>query len=124
MPAILTKTIKNNHFLKFAALILGYGLWLIIAAHQIITVSENVPIYFYNNFDKLIEHEPDHILIELRGNRKALYMAKKAHLGIHIDASKLKSSINYVAIEEQQLLLPAFIQMIDAQPSHIKITAR
>jgi len=122
MPAILTKTLKNNHFLKFLSLIFGYMLWFLIASDQPITITQEIPIYFYNNFATLIKHDPEHIQVTLRGKRKALYLLNKTPLGIHIDKDILKPGVQYITIDEQYLLLPSCIQMINASPSHIKIT--
>ncbi len=111
----------SRPFIKINACLIGYGLWMILSQHQIITRTLQVPVCFYNTPENSAINAPDTVNIIIQGSKKSLERCDIYNSSIHIDASKFQFGYNYIILEKANLFLPDEIKLLNLLPALLPI---
>lgn len=120
----MTKIINlafSNPILKINSLIIAFFVWLALSQNQLINLSLNLPIYFYNNEKNLIISGPDKIDVKLYGKKSCFWHINKEELAIFIDFNEINSNVPYV-LSNNNLFLPSNIKLVDYNPKKLIFT--
>ncbi len=118
---IPTNLILSRHFIKINACLIGYGLWLTLGQHHIITRTFTIPVCVYNQHQNKAIISPDVVQLTISCTRKLFYFFDAHNTAIHIDATNLHEGINTVILEKQNLFLPDAISLVNLIPSQVQI---
>ncbi len=118
---ITKKLLLSRPFIKINACLIGYGLWIILSEHQIITHTMQAPLCFYNIPADHTMTAPDHIIIMVRASKKNLHQFDIYNSALHIDASHFVPGNNQVQMQKENLFLPDAINLINLIPSSLQI---
>ena len=114
--------ISHNNFIKIISFIIGYLFWSFIAQYQNITITESVPVCFYQTDENISISGPDYVNISLLGKRKDLYLFNAKDSAIHIDSTQYnKQGKNLIKLSRESLFLPDNIFLVELSPSSIII---
>ena len=111
----------SRPFIKINACLIGYGLWIILSQHQIITQILQVPVCFYSVSEHTSLTGPDKINIVIKASKKNLAHFDVYNSAIHIDASHFKLGNNHIFLTKKNLFLPDEIKLINLVPSSLQI---
>lgn len=120
MALLQKKRRLNNIVLKGLALFFGYYVWIIFSAHHKIEIVYNVPLFFYNTEKKVSITAPESIPVTLYGTRTELFKIIEKG-SIHTDASILQEGEQLIDLKEQNIFLPANLQLVHCNLQKIKI---
>jgi len=118
---IQANLLLSRHFIKINALLIGYGLWILLSQYQIITRKIQVPLCFYKTEENSRIIAPDTIDILVSAPRKSFLNFDTYNSAIHIDGSRFVLGNNYIFFEKENLFLPDTINLLNLIPSHIQI---
>jgi hypothetical protein len=118
---IATNLILSRHFIKINACLIGYGLWIALSQHQMITTTFSIPVCIYNDQADTKIIAPDHVTITVSCTRKLLHQFDVQQSAIHVDASFLQEGNNKIILQKQNLFLPDAISLVNLIPSQIQI---
>lgn len=106
--------------LKVASLILGTCFWLILSNALPTTRSITVPICFHSvSRNHMPENAPESVTVTLRGRKKVVRSLDATTLALHIDASTLKPGKHLITANNENLLLPHSIAVIEQTPARL-----
>lgn len=115
----MIKTIlQHNHVIKLSSLVIGYCVWLFIAQHQHITLTQQTPLCFYQTDANYTITAPEHVKVVLSGPRDEIYRFNST---LHIDASSYQEGSHLVELTKENLFLPNNIKLLNLIPSHVSI---
>jgi len=109
--------------LKIISIILGYSLWAIASADQIISLWIEVPLSFYNVDEHLTIDAPEKIMINIEGKRIDLSSLESSKLAVHCDVQSFNEGEHYISVTNRNLFLPYAIKLVHYKPSNLVITA-
>jgi len=112
----LISALRSNLVLKVFALVLGFGLWLIVSSMHSTTIWVEVPLSFYNQYDTICVHAPETMHVQLAGKRALLRSLDLKNLAIHIDAQELNEGKQPITIQAHNLFLPDTISVVNYSP--------
>ena len=118
---IQANLLLSRHFIKINAGLIGYGLWIILSQHQIITHTMQVPVCFYNIPEKTSIIAPDTINLIISSPKRNIQRFDAYNSAIHLDASTLHEGNNHIILQKENLFLPDEINLINLVPSSIQI---
>ncbi len=118
---IQANLLLSRPFIKINACLIGFGLWIILSQHQIITTTIQAPVCFYKTSDDTTIIAPDTIDIVITASKKSLQRFDAYNSAIHIDASNLKPGNNSILLEKENLFLPDEIYLVNLIPSSLQI---
>ncbi len=118
---IQANLLLSRPFIKINACLLGYGLWVLLSQHQIITTTIQAPVCFYKISDDTTIIAPDTINLTIRASKKVLQRFDAYNSAIHLDASNLELGNNYILLEKENLFLPDEINLVNLIPSSLQI---
>lgn len=125
MKQILRNPNLINHSIKIISLVLGYSFWAIFAQNQNITISTDIPIYFYGNCENLEIISPEAIQAYLLGKRLEFGDTDCSKLAAHINLSDITKEGDYnINICDNDILLQNKIKLVSYSPTSIKITVK
>jgi len=111
----------SNKTIKIVSLILGYSVWCFIGNLYVQTMTQNVPVCFYNVPENIsIQAKPEVVTINLSGKRSSLYTC--SDLALHINAASLTPGEHRIAPTSDQLFLPETINLVHYQPLVMSLT--
>ncbi|BDC34287.1 hypothetical protein Noda2021_02450 [Candidatus Dependentiae bacterium Noda2021] len=116
---IKLKTLVNQLTLKIAALALGYIVWSVFCCQQVIEISVNVPVCFYNLNDNFQLECAEKLTLALKGRRNDLAAVEYDTLAVHIDGADLRQGPNHIYPSEKNLFLPSTIRISHIQPNNL-----
>ena len=118
---IKANLLLSRPFIKINACIIGYGIWIMISQHQIITSNVQVPLCFYKTIENHTIIAPDTVNIVISAPRKILQKFDAFNSAVHINASILDLGNNHVMLIKENLFLPDEIKLLNLIPSQIQI---
>ena len=118
MKIALKNSLTHTIVLKVISLLLGYGLWTIIANGHTATRSFTVPLCFYGEHAALVT-APSELTVTLQAKRTDLRNIQTSTLGIHIDTHQLHPGKNHIALDNKSLFLPNAIKLVNYRPANI-----
>jgi hypothetical protein len=120
----LKSTLKSNATLKALSIIIGYGVWNMISAHQTYTASLQIPVCFYHESATQMIDAPERIMIQLQGKKNVLRGINRKTLALHIDASQLHHGPNPLLVDQAILFLPDTVKVVHYSPTNIVINVK
>lgn len=124
MYHIIKKALTTNIALKIVSIMLGYALWNTVSQQQTVTVSHDVPLYFYNMPQSYHINAPETVTIALEGKKKYLKLLAPEQLAIHINGQELHIGEQPLIMNEKKLFLPEIIKLVNYSPTVITIDAQ
>jgi len=118
---IQAKLLLSRHFIKINACLIGYGIWILLSQHQIITSNIQAPVCFYKVPENFVIIAPDTIDIIISSQKRNLLKFDAYNSAIHIDASTLYEGNNHILLQKENLFLPDEINLINLVPSSLQI---
>lgn len=118
---IQAKLLLSRPFIKINACLIGYGLWILLSQHQLITTRIKAPLCFYKVSENSRLIAPDSIEIIVTASKKALQRFDAYNSAIHLDASTFETGNNYIFLQKENLFLPDEINLVSLIPSSIQI---
>lgn len=113
--------LRSRHFIKINACLIGYGIWIILSQHQIITSKIKAPVCFYKTPENFIIIGPDTVDLVISSQKRNLLKFDAYNSAIHIDASILHEGNNHILLQKQNLFLPDEINLVSLVPSSLQI---
>ncbi len=118
---IQANLLRSRPFIKINACLIGYGLWILLSQHQMITTTIQAPICFYETADDSTIISPDTIDLTVTASKKSLQKFDVYNSAIHLNASNFKPGNNYILLEKENLFLPDEINLVNLIPSSLQI---
>lgn len=118
---IQANLLLSRHFIKINACLIGYGIWILLSQHQIITSNIQAPVCFYKIPESFVIIAPDTIHLIISSQKRNLLKFDTYNSAIHIDASTLHEGNNHILLQKENLFLPDEINLINLVPSSIQI---
>ena len=115
---------RNNSFNKFAALLIGYQFWIMLANNTIASNRLVVPLCFYGSHDTIIEQAPEEVTVVLQAQRNVLMNLDTENLCVHIDTDRLKQGPQSLSLTHDHLLLPSATMLKETIPSNITVNIK
>lgn len=115
------KLLLSRPFIKINACLIGYGLWMLLSQHQIITRTIHAPVCFYQASQDHTIIAPDTIDITIKASKKSFEHFDAYSSAIHIDASRFQEGNNFITLQKENLFLPDEIKLINLVPSSLQI---
>ena len=122
MNSSLKSALLSNKTLKVIAIIIGYGIWSLLAGIYTQSVWVDVPVRFYNVSDQApISAQPETMKINFIGKRADLKYCKD--IALNLDAAQFNPGQHCIAPTQAQLFLPKGIKLVHSIPSSLIINA-
>ena len=118
---IQANLLLSRPFIKINACLIGYGLWILLSQHQIITRTIHAPVCFYKVAENNTVIAPDSIDIIIKASKRDLEKFDAYNSAIHIDASNFQSGNNHIVLQKENLFLPDEIKLVNLLPSSLQI---
>lgn len=118
---IQANLLLSRPFIKINACLIGYGLWILLSQHHMITTTVQAPVCFYKTSDDATIIAQDTIDIVITGSKKSLQRFDAYNSAIHIDASNFQPGNNSILLEKENLFLPDEISLVNLIPSSLQI---
>lgn len=118
------KVLLSRPLVKINACLIGYGLWIMLTQHQIITTHMHIPVCFYHEQQNTHIIAPESVKITLHGKKRFLQRFDSENSAIHLDASNLQIGKNYITLTKNNLFLPDKINLVNLIPSHIEVDVK
>ncbi|MBP6869513.1 hypothetical protein KBC04_01390 [Candidatus Babeliales bacterium] len=118
---IQANLLLSRHFIKINACLIGYGLWILLSQHQIITSKIKAPLCFYKIPENISIIAPDTVDLVISSQKRNLQNFDAYNSAIHLDASTLTLGNNDILLQKENLFLPDEINLINLVPSSIQI---
>lgn len=118
---IQANLLLSRPFIKINACLIGYGMWLVISQHQIITDTINVPVCFYKIPENVTITAPETVRITIKAPKNMIYHYAYEQPAIHLDISSYHLGIHDIRLEKENLFLPDGINLINLTPSLIQV---
>jgi len=110
------KILSTNAPLKVFSMILGYLVWSVFSSGNTTTITQEVPLCFYNASEKCIVNAPETLTVTLAGKRADLHSIDYDALAIHLNAHNLEPGINPIQLNKDTLFLPDTIKLVHYTP--------
>lgn len=117
----IKQIIESRYFTLIFSFSLSYIIWSNLILFVPTTKALNIPICYYNKLDSNIIESPSEISISISGPKKIIKDLIKSNLAAHINLADLKIGENYLAITEDNLMLPNNISLNSIFPNNILI---
>lgn len=113
----------NRPILKVSSLIFGYLFWLIIAQNQHISISKEIPLFYYGLSKNLkADNAPEHISAIISGKRIDLTNFNSSENSSHVDISNIEATGSYnIDVQKENIFLHNQFKLIDYWPSSLSI---
>lgn len=111
----------HHNFIKISSCLIGYTLWMFLAQYQTVTISQQVPICFYQLSTNFTIIAPEFVNLSFSGKRKHVYLCNQQHTAIHLDASRFLEGKNFIQLTREHIFLPDYIKLESLTPNHIEI---
>jgi len=112
----------NNLIYKIIAVIFGYSFWLILAQHQNISISIDMPICFFELNENFEIQSPEKIKVTLNAKRSDFYNLNVFNESIHINLNHIKQTGEYnIQLLPEHILLHNKIKLLNYFPSSLNI---
>ena len=111
----------SRPFIKINSCLIGYGLWIMLSQHQIITRTIQIPVCFYKTAGSQKIIAPETIQATIQSHKKNLQNFDVYNSALHIDASFLKIGNNQILLKKENLFLPDEIKLVNLLPSSLQI---
>ncbi len=118
---IQANLLRSRPFIKINACLIGYGLWILLSQHQIITTKVSVPLCFFKVAQDATLIAPDTIDLIVMASKKTLQKFDVYNSAVHLDASDFESGSNLVLLQKENLFLPDEINLVSLVPSSLQI---
>ena len=113
--------ITGNAPLKITSLIVAFAFWNVLTQKIDVQRTIDVPICLYNSNDVQFD-TPNSVRLTLRGNQSIMRNLDQETIALHINAHKLSSDINWIAVTDADLFVPEGVSMIHCNPPILTIT--
>jgi len=111
----------HHNFIKIASCIIGYTLWAFLAQYQTVTISQPIPICFYQTSTHVTIQAPDFVNVSFSGKRKHIYLLRQRDFAIHLDASLYAEGKHFIQLTRDHIFLPDSIKLESLTPNSIEI---
>jgi len=92
-----------------------------MSGSQSVSVSTQIPVYFYGSLkDKQIK-APDHISVDLQCKRSKSYTLNTNKLAAHINADILSTGTSKLLISREHIFLPHGVTLLHCKPAFMQI---
>lgn len=115
------KLLLSRHFIKINAYLIGYGLWILLSQHHVITARIIVPVCFYNIPEQCSITGQDTAILIVTASKKALHRFDIYNSAIHLDAAALTPGTHNILLKKENLFLPDEINLVNLVPSFLQI---
>lgn len=111
----------HHNFIKISSCLIGYTLWIFLAQYQTITISQQVPVCFYQVTSNFTITAPDFVNVSFSGKRKHVYLWNQQNTVIHLDASSYTEGKHFIQLTRENVFLPDHIKLESLTPNYIEI---
>ena len=111
----------HHNFIKLASCVIGYSLWVFLAQHQNITVTQTIPLCFFHTNETYLISAPESVTISVSGKRKDIYRYNPEENAFHINASRFTEGKHHIQLTNENLFLPDSIKLVQLIPSSITL---
>ncbi len=112
----------HHNVIKIIAILVGYSFWSLLAQRQVVTITQKIPLCFYQNQNNHTIQAPDFVTLTLSGKRKQLYLYQPQNMAIHLDASDYQPGVKNLQLSQDHIFLPNQITLQAIQPHNLEIT--
>jgi hypothetical protein len=118
---VIKQSLMSNLTLKICSFIVGCLFWFLLSGSHIISITIDVPVYFYGNLKNKHVYAPDHVSIDLQCKRSKSYFLDLHKLAAHINVDMLSTGTNKLLIGREHIFLPQDVTLLHCKPAFIPI---
>ncbi len=119
---MLKNSLTSNLSLKVVSCILGCWFWFLLSGSHPVSITTEIPVYFYGSLENKQLEAPQHISIDLQCTRSQAYTLDTQKLAAHVNADRLTAGVNNLLITREHIFLPPGVTLLHCKPAFIPIT--
>lgn len=119
---VIKQSLMSNLTLKVCSFILGCWFWFLLSGSHSVSITTEIPVYFYGSLENKDIKAPQRISIDLQCNRSQSYTLDTQQLAAHINADNFTAGSSSILITSEHIFLPRGVTLLHCKPAFIPIT--